>query len=131
MYDLRMPPASEICSLLLPVFKGDVSDAETTSVLFSPDGTLFFIGRIDNQVNAWDTRFIRADHSPYGTLSHGRPLNALAHWTPETEDSPPKNVEFGIAKDRVDNRHGLGVGSGLVTGGADGQLNSPFLILNV
>jgi WD40 repeat protein len=76
---------------------------------FSPDDIYLAVGREDNIIQVWDTRYVST--SPMLQMCH---FNGIV-----SEDEA-----FGIARNLqwVDHRHRLGAGLGLVTGGDGGSL---------
>jgi WD40 repeat protein len=74
---------------------------------FSPDDIYLALGKEDNAIEVWDTRFVSS--TPFLKV---RRFNG----------SLPREESFGIARHLqwVEDRHGFGTGLGLVTGGDGG-----------
>ncbi|THH20005.1 hypothetical protein EW146_g1268 [Bondarzewia mesenterica] len=109
LYDVRSKNARRPvykASLEPFMFRADAQvDGEVSVASFSPDGTLLFIARNDNQVHVYDPRY----------LGRG-PLHQYVHWGKERCVGANR---FGVTQAKWVQGWG-GVGLGIVSGGMDG-----------
>jgi WD40 repeat protein len=121
-----MNPATSASHTLLSPFDPEINpqDRETNSAAFSPDGLFLAAGRLDNKIEVWDIRKLKALR-PHAMLEHGPPLPMLGHIIHTEGGGEPEGSKFGIVRDLfwVDRSDGFGVGLGLVSGGVDGVSN--------
>jgi WD40 repeat protein len=83
--------------------------SDVCTMAFSPDDIYLAVGREDNVVQVWDSRYVS-----------GSPMLELCHF----DGILPQDETFGIARNLhwVGDRHRFGTGLGLVTGGDGGSL---------
>ncbi|KAG6898980.1 hypothetical protein C0993_002069 [Termitomyces sp. T159_Od127] len=106
IYDIRRSDPETVASIELPSFPSGM-EGEVTSASFSPDGIYLALGRNDNCIHVYDSRFF--DRLLFEYKHRG---------TPRTH---PGNHSYGVVKVQwVDND--LVLPFGLVTGGNDGEL---------
>jgi len=100
-FDIRTPPR--------PTRSVSTGPSDVSTMAFSPDDIYLALGRENNKIEVWDTRYISSS-----------PMLQLSHF----DGVLPQDETFGIARHLqwVDRRHRFGTGLGLVTGGDGGSL---------